>query len=487
MVPTLQIRQAIERFLEAAKSPALMEAGEESMALAGDNLVLEDRAQTVVLQAWDERRNLVRRITAIESESRGRLELRFERFAKKTGTLTLLDLNRGVRQQLELRTSRLEFREQFRRFLKRQFPSHKIATLSTEANLEESLSPAYARALIRQGTSAWAAMGAGPDSLNPSDVLSFGLIWLDYLRRTERGLTVRGLILLLPAGREKTTCLRLKCLNTQIAEYQAFAYSEDGMETALDLRDYGNLDTRLEPVRRRIAGRVDQLMAPLVENGGIETVDLPGGDVSYRIHGLEFARTAGDTLLLGLETKRVTNASMRGDVQRFASELARLRSNDAIDRLNPLYLRGRELWLESQVRAHLDEIDACLRPAPVYGQAPTFASGERGIIDLLAVDYDGRLAILELKASQDIHLPLQALDYWIRVNWHLERREFEPAGYFPGVALRSDPPRMLLIAPALDFHPSNECVLRYFSPAIEVERIGVGLEWQRELKIMFRM
>jgi hypothetical protein len=487
VVPTLQIRQAIERFLEAAKSPALMEAGEESMALAGDNLVLEDRAQTVVLQAWDERRNLVRRITAIESESRGRLELRFERFAKKTGTLTLLDLNRGVRQQLELRTSRLEFREQFRRFLKRQFPSHKIATLSTEANLEESLSPAYARALIRQGTSAWAAMGAGPDSLNPSDVLSFGLIWLDYLRRTERGLTVRGLILLLPAGREKTTCLRLKCLNTQIAEYQAFAYSEDGMETALDLRDYGNLDTRLEPVRRRIAGRVDQLMAPLVENGGIETVDLPGGDVSYRIHGLEFARTAGDTLLLGLETKRVTNASMRGDVQRFASELARLRSNDAIDRLNPLYLRGRELWLESQVRAHLDEIDACLRPAPVYGQAPTFASGERGIIDLLAVDYDGRLAILELKASQDIHLPLQALDYWIRVNWHLERGEFEPAGYFPGVALRSDPPRMLLIAPALDFHPSNECVLRYFSPAIEVERIGVGVEWQRELKIMFRM
>ena len=78
-----------------------MEAGEESMALAGDNLLLEDRAQTVVLQAWDDHRNLVRRITAIESESRGRLELRFERFAKKTGTLTLLDLNRGGRQAAE--------------------------------------------------------------------------------------------------------------------------------------------------------------------------------------------------------------------------------------------------------------------------------------------------------------------------------------------------------------------------------------------------
>ena len=46
---------------------------------------------------------------------------------------------------------------------------------------------------------------------------------------------------------------------------------------------------------------------------------------------------------------------------------------------------------------------------------------------------------------------------------------------------------MLLVAPALDFHPSNERVLRYFSPAIEVARVGVGAEWQRQLKVMFRM
>jgi hypothetical protein len=52
------------------------------------------------------------------------------------------------------------------------------------------------------------------------------------------------------------------------------------------------------------------------------------------------------------------------------------------------------------------------------------------------VDYSGRLAVLELKASQDIHLPLQALDYWIRVKWHLDRDEFSSHGYFPGVILR---------------------------------------------------
>jgi hypothetical protein len=109
------------------------------------------------------------------------------------------------------------------------------------------------------------------------------------------------------------------------------------------------------------------------------------------------------------------------------------------------------------------------------------------VVDLLAADRNGRLAVLELKASQDIHLPLQALDYWMHTKWHLDRNEFGPAGYFSGLPLRNAFPRMLLIAPALDFHPSNERVLRFFSPEIEVQRIGVGAEWQRDLKIMFRM
>jgi hypothetical protein len=36
------------------------------------------------------------------------------------------------------------------------------------------------------------------------------------------------------------------------------------------------------------------------------------------------------------------------------------------------------------------------------------------------------------------------------------------------------------------FHPTNEKVLRYFGPEIEVERIGIGMEWRRNLKVMFR-
>ena len=149
-----------------------------------------------------------------------------------------------------------------------------------------------------------------------------------------------------------------------------------------------------------------------------------------------------------------------------------------------------EAWLESQVRSHIQEIDASLLSAPVYGQVPAFAAADRGVLDLLAVDNRGRLAVIELKASEDVHLPLQALDYWMRVQWHVERREFQANGYFPrgeiGRELLREPPRLLLVSPALDFHPSNERVLRYFSPRIPVERIGVGLEWRKELKVMYR-
>jgi hypothetical protein len=94
--------------------------------------------------------------------------------------------------------------------------------------------------------------------------------------------------------------------------------------------------------------------------------------------------------------------------------------------------------------------------------------------------------VLELKASEDPHLPLQALDYWIRVNWHREHDHFAPNGYFAGMPLANQAPRMLLIAPALDFHPTTDRVLSFFSPTIEVERVGLGAEWRREVKVMFR-
>ena len=206
------------------------------------------------------------------------------------------------------------------------------------------------------------------------------------------------------------------------------------------------------------------------------------------MNGLEFARAFGDNLLFGLDHKHAagSEAHLR-EIERLARGLAAMRCPDAVDRHNPLYTRHPEAWLEARIRGDIDSVDAALRPTPIYSQVPQFAAGERGIMDLLAVDRDGRLAVIEIKADQDIHLPLQALDYWMRVKWHLDRGEFAGRGYFPGVGLRAEPPRLLLVAPALDWHPSNEALLRYFAPAVPVERLGIGIEWKRDLKVMFRL
>ena len=59
----------------------------------------------------------------------------------------------------------------------------------------------------------------------------------------------------------------------------------------------------------------------------------------------------------------------------------------------------------------------------------------------LRLTRDGRLAILELKAGEDLHFPLQGLDYWIRVHWLQQQRssdgagELERNGYFPGLSI----------------------------------------------------
>jgi hypothetical protein len=205
------------------------------------------------------------------------------------------------------------------------------------------------------------------------------------------------------------------------------------------------------------------------------------------VHGLEFARIGNDKLVYGLDRKHTLRTQAHvAEVQDLAKGLARVRSTDAADRQNPLYTRHPEAWLESQVRAELETIDASLLAAPVYGQVPEMAAGTRGILDLLAVDRAGRLVVVELKASQDLHLPLQVLDYWMRVKWHLDRGELTERGYFPGIPLSAAPPRLILVAPALEWHPANETVLKYLDPAVDVTRVGIGLKWRRGIEVMFR-
>jgi hypothetical protein len=89
-------------------------------------------------------------------------------------------------------------------------------------------------------------------------------------------------------------------------------------------------------------------------------------------------------------------------------------------------------------------IHATLDSRFVYAQVFANTSSERNILDLLTVKRDGRLAILELKAAEHIHLPLRAANYWLRIRHHLQQGDFPRYGYF--TASNCNPPRRLSIS-----------------------------------------
>jgi hypothetical protein len=117
---------------------------------------------------------------------------------------------------------------------------------------------------------------------------------------------------------------------------------------------------------------------------------------------------------------------------------------------------------------------------------PAFSASDRAMIDIVSCTHDGRLAVLELKADEDINLPLQGLDYWARVRWHHARGEFQPHGYFPGVQLAPKPPLLILVAPCMRVHPSTDIILSYFSPDIEWTVVGVDERWREGVRVVFR-
>jgi len=121
-----------------------------------------------------------------------------------------------------------------------------------------------------------------------------------------------------------------------------------------------------------------------------------------------------------------------------------------------------------------------------YSQVPAFSASDRAMIDVLTVTREGRLAVLELKAAEDIHLPLQGIDYWARVAWHHARGEFHKFGYFAGRELAPGAPLLVMVAPVLHVHPATDILLRYISAEIEWTLLGIDERWRKGLKVVFR-
>ena len=223
---------------------------------------------------------------------------------------------------------------------------------------------------------------------------------------------------------------------------------------------------------------------------------------SYKLHGLEFARTKGENrecLLFGvphypdeIAAKFALNADAgrRALTERNFSQLEKLvqeiltyRRAAASDLRHPFYRLRTEAWLESLLHRDIRVLDTTLDPRFVYSQVPAWIGDDRSILDLLTINHEGRLVVIELKAAEDPQLPLQGLDYWLRVEQARVRGEFARRGLFAGIKLADAPPLLYLVAPRLRFHRSFNLVANCITPEVEAYRIGLNTNWREGVKV----
>ncbi len=137
--------------------------------------------------------------------------------------------------------------------------------------------------------------------------------------------------------------------------------------------------------------------------------------------------------------------------------------------------------LETIVMRSPRVIDPELLPERIYRQIPIPRGRYREYSDLLAVRRDGRLVVMEVKVSEDETFPLQALDYWVRVE--ILRRQGYFDGLFGDLELADSPAMVYLIAPALRFHSNFRMISSFIDSSVPLFRIGINSDWRRGLRL----
>jgi hypothetical protein len=523
-----QIAAALECFLAEHAKAVVTEEGKVLFDMRAAKYSLTTEHGRCTLQLWSEDRNVVRRVTAAEERGALRdrmLRLTTQRFGQtRPGSLEIL-ADRDRRTPSTREATRVRYLKALERVMLRgggsgdTWGEWTAEGFRTAMDLEKSFGPAYARGSLVHGHEAWAviAVNAEETQATVDGILTLGVLWLGHCRETSGDRRpwrqYRGLRLIVPRGMATLTASRLAWMNRDAAQWELWEFDEKTEEMEQrDAADHGNLTTRLihapneEAARERFAEAAARVMAlvPELMRAAVEQRIQSGAEMAFRLHGLEFARVrmgyAGQSFNRVQEITFGAGANETPLTEENAGELRELvarlfaRREAGGDKRDALYRMQPERWLESELRRDVSLIDAHLNRAHVYTQVPAFAASDRGMLDLLSVDRDGRLAVIELKADEDLHLALQGLDYWVRVRWHHQQNpdagsglgEFERHGYFGGVRLAEGDPRLYLVAPALRVHPATEVVLRYLSPRVEWVLVAIDERWRRQIKVIWR-
>ncbi len=513
-----QLAGIIECYLAAHPAAAVLEDGCVLFDMRIARYSVTESHGRCQLQLWSEERNLVRTVVDVKQRAQS-LRLATRKMGAARPQFLELVPSSDRRTPTARDAARRNYQRLLERVLSRHFMGSKVDGLRTAMDLEHSFGPAYIRGRLLKGTAADAVIGVGDaESTSVIDgVLTLGILWLDYCRQhADARRHFGGLKVVVPAGAWRPTAERMAWLNHAAANFELFTLDERSEEFApVDFRDTGNFDSHLVHAFSRVAAlsRCNSGIArllTLVPEPARERAEIrphSATEVGILLHGLEFARVRHgasthsfareDEITFGAGPSETPLTPENEDLCRDLLRRLFLSRHADGAHTDPLFRMAPERWLESRLRTTLSELLPELRGDLVYSQVPALSTGDRGMLDLLTLDRNARLVVLELKADEDLHLPFQALDYWMRVRALNADRQpatgttaplsaFTRSGYFPGVEISALPPRLILAAPALRIHPANETVLRYLSPGIEWELLALTEHWRRELRIVFR-
>ncbi len=229
---------------------------------------------------------------------------------------------------------------------------------------------------------------------------------------------------------------------------------------------------------------------------------------TLRFHGLAFARVRRlmnrTHVWLGVALARNSRGKLPhyiGDandeinvedwrrIELTINELVAHRRHDATNRTHALYRAAPEAWLETVLRRDITPLDPGLRLAPLHAQVRVFRQPQNSLsvrpVDLLAVRRDGRLVVIEIKVAEDIALPVQAADYWRRIE--TLRRAGQLDLLFDDVTIADESPLIYAVAPGLRFARTFAALSRELSPRIELYRFDINEDWRTGVRVMRRL
>lgn len=399
----------------------------------------------------------------------------------------------------EARVRRRRFEQEIAALIPSVWPDARVESHTSRRDDIHHLSSLYTRMVVARGGERMAALAveANEQPTVVDGALGAAILWYRRVRERDGRRAPDKLALFLPQDQWTVVAERLTLIDRNLLGVGLFEVSEKRDDIRMvQPFDQGMLAESLlrtftwpPRVRDEVRARAESLQA-IAPNLLRISVRPDGSACLLTLRGLEVARVwfeRGVRAQMGvLPEAEPLRDEHTAAFESLVRHVAAHRSAESRSRAHSLYRLQAERWLQSILLDNIPALDATLDERFAYPQVPAYKGGDRSFIDLLAVTKQGRLAVVELKVTEDPELPFQGLDYWLRVHWHLRNGDFQRRGYFRGIDLSDEPPLLYLVAPRFRFHATFETLARCIDASVPVCQIAINDSWRKGVRVLGR-